>query len=151
MGKTPDECRNARYIGLMHDCGKISIPDAILNKPGKLTPEEFAIMKTHTMKGGEILKDFTSIPSIMEGALYHHERYDGKGYPKGLKGEYIPLIGRMICVADSFDAMNSKRSYKEKMYSDQILKELKKNSGTQFDPAIVQVFLKLLSEGKIVF
>ena len=151
MGKTAEECEKVYYIGLMHDCGKISIPDAILNKPGQLNDDEYEIMKTHTTRGAEILNHFTSIPNIIEGAEYHHEHFDGSGYPKGLKGRDIPLIGRIICVADAFDAMNSQRSYKEKMPRDQIIHELKENSGTQFDPEIVNIFLELLEDGTIIF
>jgi len=151
LGKAEDECENIYYIGLMHDCGKIGIPDEILNKPGKLTPEELEIMKTHASRGAEILNHFTSIPNIIEGAVYHHERYDGKGYPRGLVGKEIPLVGRIICVADSFDAMNNKRSYKSKMTPEQIIKDFTENSGTKYDPEIVKVFLKLLEDGIIKF
>ena len=151
LGQNAEECEKVYYIGLMHDCGKISIPDAILNKPGQLNEDEYEIMKTHTTRGAEILGHFTSIPNIIDGAEYHHERFDGTGYPKGLKGRNIPLIGRIICVADAFDAMNSQRSYKEKMPRDQIIHELKENSGTQFDPEIVNVFLELLEDGTIIF
>ncbi len=89
------------YIALLHDYGKIGVPDNILGKPGRLTNEEFEIIKSHTVRGGEILSRFKSLENAGEGALYHHEKYDGKGYPSGLSGENIPLIARMICVADS--------------------------------------------------
>ncbi|MBQ6257649.1 MAG: HD domain-containing protein, partial [Clostridia bacterium] len=119
-------------------------PDNILGKPGKLTDEEFQIIKSHTVRGGEILDHFKSLEGVNEGALYHHERYDGKGYPKGLAGEDIPLIARIICVADSFDAMNSNRVYRKKLTKEYILNEIESNKGRQFDPAVADVMLKLL-------
>jgi HD-GYP domain-containing protein (c-di-GMP phosphodiesterase class II) len=149
LGFSNEECNRVYYIGLMHDCGKIGIPDVILKKPAKLTPEEFEIIKTHTIQGAKILSDFNSIPGIKEGALYHHERYDGGGYPDGLEGEDIPLIARIICVADSFDTMNSKRYYKEKYSKDDIVNEMTTNRGTQFDPKIVDIFLGMINDGTI--
>ncbi|MCR5706290.1 MAG: HD domain-containing protein [Acholeplasmatales bacterium] len=151
MGFSGEELDNIYYIALLHDCGKIGVPDNILGKPGRLTDEEFEIIKSHTVRGGEILSRFKSLENAHEGALYHHERYDGRGYPKGLKGEEIPLIARMICVADSFDAMNSNRVYRKKISSDYIIDELKNNRGTQFDPKIADIMLELLEEGKIKF
>ena len=150
MGYSGEELDRIYYIALLHDSGKIGVPDNILCKPGRLTDEEFEIIKSHTVRGGEILSNFKSIENAGEGALYHHERYDGKGYPKGLKGEEIPLIGRMICVADSFDAMNSSRVYREKLSKEYIINELKNNKGTQFDPNIADIMLKLIEEGKII-
>lgn len=151
MGYTDEEAQRLYYIGLMHDCGKIGIPDAILNKPDKLTEEEYSIIKNHTLIGEKILQDFNSIKGIRDGALYHHEKYDGTGYPQGLKGEEIPLIGRMICVIDSFDVMNSERCYSNKMTKEDIISQLETNSGIQFDPQIVEVFLGMLEDGTIKF
>lgn len=151
MGFTEPECNRVYYIGLMHDCGKIGIPDAILNKPDKLTEDEFEIIKTHTTQGNKILEEFTSIEGIREGALYHHERYDGAGYPEGLKGDAIPLIARIICVADSFDVMNSERCYQQKMTKEDIIEQLKSNKGRQFDPKLVDIFLSMLADGTIEF
>ena len=144
MGYEGEELDRIYYIALLHDCGKIGVPDNILGKPGKLTDEEFKIIKSHTVRGGEILDHFKSLKGVNEGALYHHERYDGKGYPKGLAGENIPLIARMICVADSFDAMNSNRVYRNKLTKEYILNEIESNKGRQFDPAVADVMLKLL-------
>lgn len=149
LGFSPEECRHLFYISLMHDCGKVAIPDAILKKPGSLTDEEYQSIKSHTTIGADLLKDFTSIEGIRDGALYHHERYDGNGYPSGKKGEDIPLIGRIICVADAFDAMNSQRCYRSRRSKDYILMELESNRGKQFDPKIVDCFLELIQEGKI--
>jgi len=136
------------YIALMHDCGKIGIPDEILNKPGALLEEERNIIKSHTVIGGNVLADFNAIDGISDGAMYHHERFDGKGYPSGLKGEDIPLCARIICVADSYDAMNSDRIYRNRLSKSDILKELRLNSGTQFDPQIVAHMIFLIEIGK---
>lgn len=145
-----DEKLNQLYcIALMHDCGKIYIPDEILSKPGKLTEEEYEVMKKHTIYGKEILRDFTAIENMGTGALSHHERYDGKGYPNGAAGEDIPLIARIICVSDAFDAMNSRRCYRNNLSEDVILSELKNNRGKQFDPNIVDCLLSLIESGAI--
>jgi putative nucleotidyltransferase with HDIG domain len=141
-----DELDNIYYIALLHDVGKINISDAILNKPGKLDDEERDIIKTHTTNGAQILKDFSSVPHIVEGARYHHERYDGKGYPEGLAGENIPLVARIICVADAFDAMNSDRCYRKAYPMEKIVKELKEGAGKQFDPEVVKVMLEMIEE-----
>lgn len=141
-----DELDNIYYIALLHDVGKINISDSILNKPGKLDEEERNIIETHTTNGAQILKDFNSVPHIVEGARYHHERYDGKGYPEGLAGEDIPLVARIICVADAFDAMNSDRCYRKAYPMERIVKELKECAGKQFDPEVVKVMLELIEE-----
>lgn len=143
---SPDELDNIYYIALLHDVGKISIPSQILNKPGALSIEEREKINTHTIAGATMLKDFSAIESIAEGAKFHHERFDGKGYPSGIAGEEIPLIARIICVADSFDAMNSSRVYRKALPIEEIVEELKKCSGTQFDPTIVNVMLKLIEK-----
>ena len=145
-GFTPDECENLRKAALLHDIGKIAIPDNVLNKPARLTDEEYAKMKTHVTRGAEILKDVTMIDHVVEGARYHHERYDGRGYPDGLKGEEIPLYGRIIAIADAFDAMTANRVYRKKQDIGYVLGELHKNRGTQFDPELLDIFLKLLDD-----
>lgn len=148
--KLPEnECENIYYIGLLHDTGKMVIDDEILNKPGKLTCQEYEIIKSHTTKGAELLKDFTAIKDISVGALYHHERFDGKGYPTGLKGEDIPLVARIICVADSYDAMSSNRCYRAQLDKEYILDQLISNKGKQFDPDLVDVFLKCIESGEV--
>ena len=149
MGFSDKECENLRKAARMHDIGKIAIPDNILNKPSRLTDEEYAIMKSHTMRGAEILNGFTLIEHVSDGALYHHERYDGRGYPQGLKGEEIPLYGRIIGVADAFDAMTANRIYRNQMDIGYVMNELKKGRGTQFDPDVVDIFLRILDEGTI--
>ena len=147
MGLKHDEVDNIYYIALLHDIGKIAIPDNILNKPGRLTDEEFKSMKSHTTRGAKILNGISTIPQIIEGARYHHERYDGTGYPDGLKGEDIPLVSRIICCADCFDAMASKRVYKEPYSIEKIISEFKRYSGTQFDPKIAEVVVDMMEKG----
>ncbi|MBR3738328.1 MAG: HD-GYP domain-containing protein [Eubacterium sp.] len=149
MGYEGEELDRIYYVALLHDCGKIGVPDSILGKPGKLTDEEFEIIKSHTVRGGEILSSFKSLENVGEGALYHHERYDGKGYPEGKAGEDIPLIARMICVADSYDAMNTNRVYRDKLSKEKIISEIETNKGKQFDPEIADIMLKLIKEDRI--
>ena len=149
LGMSEEEIRDIGYIGLMHDCGKLAIPGEILNKPGKLSSEEFKVMQSHTVNGEAILKDFTAIEGIKDGALYHHERYDGCGYMKGLAGEEIPLVARIIGVADAMDAMNSDRCYRNHLSKDVILSELEKNKGTQFDPKIAQIMIDMINSGEV--
>ena len=149
LGMSDDQIRDIGYIGLMHDCGKLAIPGAILMKPGKLTEEEFEVMKSHTTNGGEILSEFTAIDGIKDGALYHHERYDGNGYMEGLKGEEIPLVARIIGVADAMDAMNSDRCYRDHLTKDVILSELENNKGTQFDANIAQIMIDMIKSGEV--
>lgn len=149
MGLDPEQVADIRFIGLLHDIGKIGVPDSVLNKPGKLSNEEYQLMKDHTVTGGEILKDITMIEGLDVGAKYHHERYDGKGYPEGLKGEEIPLIARIIGVADAYDAMTSNRIYRRHLEADKVLAELKKGNGTQFDPQACDVMIKLVEEDRL--
>ena len=149
LGLPHKQCYDLAIAGMLHDIGKIGIPDRILNKPERLTDEEYKEMKSHVVKGGEILKSFTLIDNIEEGALYHHERYDGKGYVHGLKGEEIPLNARIIGIADAFDAMTANRVYRKKLDMDFVLGELKKGRGTQFDPQLTDIMLHLIETGQI--
>lgn len=151
LGMKGDELENLYYIALLHDIGKIGIPDIILNKPDRLTDEEFAVMKSHTTKGANILKDISTIPNIVEGAKYHHEKYDGSGYPEGLKGENIPYVARIICCADCYDAMATRRVYKEPYSKEKMISEFKKARGIQFDAKIADVVIKLIEEDKMGF
>ena len=150
MNMDKEKVRLIRYMGLMHDCGKMGIPDQVLNKPDKLTEEEMAMVRSHTTIGGRILENFTAMPDVRECALYHHERYDGKGYPEKLAGEDIPLLARIICVADSFDAMNSDRCYRKHLGKKTIIQELQENAGKQFDPEIAGLMIRLIEEGKVI-
>lgn len=149
VGWGDKEIQNLKYIALLHDIGKVGIPDNVLNKIGKLTEAEFQIIQSHTMLGGDILKEVRSIDDVASGARYHHERYDGQGYPCGLSGEHIPEVARIICIADAYDAMNSKRVYRDRLSGEMIRKELTKGRGTQFDPAYLDAFLHLLDEGML--
>ncbi|MCR5012665.1 MAG: HD domain-containing protein [Lachnospiraceae bacterium] len=140
---------NLQKAAQMHDIGKIAVPDSVLNKVGRLTDEEYAQMKSHVIKGAEILKDFTLVEHVEDGTRFHHERYDGKGYPDGLEGENIPLFGRIISVADTFDAMTSNRVYRNHMDTDYVMNEMKRGRGTQFDPEALDAFLRLVERGVI--
>ncbi|MCR5295590.1 MAG: response regulator [Lachnospiraceae bacterium] len=145
-GYSEERARNIYMIGLLHDIGKIGIPDQILNKPGKLTAEEFAVIKTHPAQGDRILKNITEFPELATGARWHHERYDGKGYPDGLAGEDIPEEARIIAVADAYDAMASRRSYRNPLPQDVVRGEIEKGRGTQFDPHFADIMLGLIDE-----
>lgn len=149
IGLSEDEIEQIHFVGLLHDIGKIGIPDEILNKNGKLTEEEYSVIKKHVNIGGDILKDVSSIKEVSEGARHHHERFDGYGYPDGLKGEDISLTARIICVADSYDAMSHTRVYRAKLSEDMIISELEKGKGTQFDPNIAQAMIDLIKEGDV--
>lgn len=149
LGYDEETCENLRKSALLHDIGKIGIPDRVLNKPARLDDDEYAIMKSHVTRGGEILKDFSFIPHVQEGALYHHERYDGKGYAHGLKGEEIPEFARIIGVADAFDAMTANRVYRKKLDLDFVIEEIKRCRGTQFDPRMADILLDLIAKGEI--
>ncbi len=148
-GMDDKQCRDIEWAAQMHDIGKIGIPDAILNKPARLTDEEYAVMKSHTSRGAEILKDFTLLDNVIEGAEFHHERYDGRGYPKGLSGDDIPLYARIIGVADAFDAMTANRIYRKQMDFSYVLGEMERGRGTQFDPEFVDILLELIRDGTI--
>ena len=140
---------NLRKAAQLHDIGKIGVPDSVLNKVGRLTDEEYAQMKSHVDRGADILKDFTLVEHVEDGTRYHHERYDGRGYPDCLKGEEIPLFGRIIAVADAFDAMTSNRVYRNHMDTDYVINEMKRGRGTQFDPNVLDAFFRLIDKGII--
>ena len=147
LGKSDEEVEDIRNIALLHDIGKISIPDNILNKPERLTDEEYAVMKSHSQRGYDILKEITIAPDLAIGAGFHHERLDGRGYPRGLKGDEIPEIARIIAVADTFDAMYSTRPYRKQMRLRDVVDEIRKASGTQLSPEVVKAFMELVNQG----
>ena len=149
LGWEEEKVKNLKYIALLHDIGKVGIPDRVLNKPGKLTENEFNIIKSHTTIGGDILKDIETIAYVDAGAKYHHERYEGGGYPSGIAGRNIPTVARIISIADAYDAMNSKRVYRDVLPKEIIRRELVNGKGTQFDPDYLDVFLKLFDEDKL--
>lgn len=150
LGWDKKEIKNLKNAAHLHDIGKICIPDNILNKPTRLTEEEFQVIKEHTVIGAEILKNITLIDHVKEVARSHHERYDGMGYPDGLKGEEIPLYARVIAIADCYDAMKSRRIYRNSLGDEVIYNEISRNCGSQFDPQIAGVFLKMLNENRVV-
>lgn len=149
IGWPEEEIQNIHYVALLHDIGKIGVPDSVLNKPYKLTEVEFELIKNHTLMGAEILKDIKMFPNVSVGAKHHHERYDGNGYPDGLKGEEIPLVARVIGIVDSYDAMTSNRVYRKRLQDETVTKELIRGKGTQFDPYLVEQFMELLEKGDL--
>ena len=148
MGKDDDETIAIYFMGLLHDIGKIGIRDDIINKKNKLTDEEFMVIKNHPTIGYDILKNMTEIPNIEYGARWHHEKYDGSGYPDGLKGDAIPEYARIICVADAYDAMTSTRSYRAVMAQQKVRSEIENGKGKQFDPVIAQIMIDMIDEDK---
>lgn len=146
LGKSEQFQHEIYYMGLLHDIGKIGIPDHIINKEGKLTDEEFATIKTHPEIGADVLKDITEMPNMYYGARWHHERYDGTGYPDGLKGDQIPIEARIIAVADAYDAMTSKRSYRDVLPQEVVHSEVVKAKRTQLDPFIANIMLEMMDE-----
>ncbi len=146
MGKDMSYRCEIYYVALLHDIGKIGVPDSVLNKPSKLEEDEFRLIRSHPIIGSNILERITSIPTISVGAKYHHERYDGTGYPEGLSGEEIPEMARIIAVADTYDAMTSKRTYNKVIPQSEVRNEIARCRGTQLDPAIATVMLELIDE-----
>ena len=143
-GFTSEAQEEIYMIGLLHDVGKIGVPDAIINKPSKLTDEEYEVIKSHPILGEKILKRISEFPKLLTGARYHHERYDGRGYPDGLKGKDIPVEARIIAVADAYDAMSSRRSYRDVLPQAQIRAEMEEGKGTQFDPVFADIMLSMI-------
>lgn len=139
---SPEEMQELELSAIFHDIGKIGTPDAVLNKPSRLSEEEFQIMKQHPENSWEILKDYPQFEKIANNARLHHERFDGKGYPLGLKGEDIPVAARIILIADTFDAMTSTRPYRKGLPYEVAFDELVQFSGTQFDPNLVKLFIE---------
>ena len=149
LGWADEEINLIERESLLHDIGKIGVPDAVLNKPGRLNDEEFNTIKNHTGIGKTILEGIDGMQSVADIAAYHHERFDGSGYPEGLKGTEIPAHARIISIADAFDAMSSDRVYRKGMEKDAIRRELVNGSGKQFDPEYLSVFLKLFDDGEL--
>jgi len=143
-GKGEQECEEIYYAALVHDVGKIGISDAVINKKGRLTEEEYEEMKKHPVIGKKILAEANLSPFLQEGAYYHHERFDGKGYPEGKKGTDTPELARIIAVADAYDAMTSKRSYRDPLPQEKVREEIEKGIGLQFDPIFAEIMLQLI-------
>jgi HD-GYP domain-containing protein (c-di-GMP phosphodiesterase class II) len=148
MGKSVTEQEMIYRAGLLHDVGKIRIPVDIINKPGKLTDEEYDLIKIHPVTGYHILKDISDHYDMATAAKYHHERYDGKGYPNGLLGENIPEMARILAIADSYDAMTSNRSYRNGLPQDVVRNEIEKGKGTQFDSTIADIMIQMIEESE---
>lgn len=148
MGMSEQQQQEIYYMGLLHDIGKIGIPDAIINKTGKLTDEEYSMILKHPEVGEEILETISEIPDISIGAKYHHEKYDGTGYPDKVAGENIPIQARIIGIADAYDAMASKRSYRDVLPQQVVREEIAKGKGTQFAPECVDIMLQMIDEDK---
>jgi HD-GYP domain-containing protein (c-di-GMP phosphodiesterase class II) len=140
-GLTRREMVRLRLAAILHDIGKIGVRDTILLNPGRLTSEEFSEMRKHPEFGAAVLSRIKKLKGVIPGIKYHHERYDGSGYPEGLKGEEIPLLARIVAVADAFDAMTTNRPYRKGLSFEKAFDELQKNSGRQFDPIVVKSFL----------
>lgn len=145
-GKTKQEQKEIYQMALLHDIGKIGVPDDIINKDTRLTEEEYAAIRKHPAIGSDILKTIEEIPDIMIGARWHHERYDGHGYPDGLAGTEIPEIARIIGVADAYDAMTSKRSYRNILAQDVVRSEIDRGKCTQFDPVFADIMIQMIDE-----
>ncbi|MCF0140507.1 MAG: HD domain-containing protein [Mogibacterium sp.] len=146
LGYSESGAENIYRIALLHDIGKIAIPDYILKKDGMLTKREYETIRSHPLKGAEILKEIQEFPDLYLGALYHHERWDGKGYPYGIKGDEIPEVASIISVADAYDAMTSERSYRAAFTTKKARREIEKGSGTQFSPDVSKVMLDIIDE-----
>ena len=149
LGWSDEDIETLKRCALLHDIGKIGVPDEVLKKPGKLTDSEYESVKSHTTVGMNILEGLDGMTSAAEAAAYHHERYDGKGYPKGLSADKIPAIARIISIADAYDAMKSDRVYRKGLDKDTIRSELVRGSGSQFDPGYLSEYLELLDQGSI--
>ena len=147
-GKTKEEQERIHYMGMLHDIGKIGIPDYIITKSTSLSDKEYFVTRKHPEIGADILANITEIPDLGVGARWHHERYDGTGYPDELQGQEIPEEARIIAVADAYDAMASKRSYRDVLPQNVVADEIKKGKGTQFDPIFAEIMLQMIEEDK---
>ena len=145
-GYTEKRCNDIYMMALLHDVGKIGVPDAVINKPGRLTAAEFALIKAHPAKGARILKNIKEMPELVIGVRWHHERYDGNGYPDGLSGKDIPEEARIIAVADAYDAMSSYRSYRNVLPQEKVRGEIHGGRGKQFDPTFADIMLAMMDE-----
>jgi HD-GYP domain-containing protein (c-di-GMP phosphodiesterase class II) len=142
MGFSKAELVNIRRGALLHDIGKLGVPDSILHKPGKLTEDEWAIMRQHTLFAYDMIQPIEYLRPALDIPCYHHEKWDGSGYPYGLKGTHIPLAARIFALADVYDALSSDRPYREAWPKEQVIEYIRQNSGTHFDPNVVEVFVK---------
>ena len=146
FGYSPKKEKDIYMMGLLHDVGKIGVPDAIINKPARLTEPEYDVIKTHTVMGAKILNNINEMPGLVTGARWHHERYDGRGYPDHLSGSDIPEEARIIAVADAYDAMTSRRSYRSILPQETVRSEIDLGKGSQFDPVFADIMLQIMGE-----
>jgi putative nucleotidyltransferase with HDIG domain len=149
MGLSGQDAEEIRVAAQLHDIGKIGIPDAVLQKPGKLTPEEYGLIKLHPQIGRKILEKVGRFESLLAVVELHHENYDGTGYPYGLAGHHVPIAARIVHVADAFDAMTTSRSYRPALSLRSATREIERSAGRMFDPVVAKTFLKLIAEGEI--
>ena len=149
IGYNEDQLKDLEMEGLLHDIGKIGVPDVVLNKPGKLNVEELKLVRAHTVIGKKIIDEIDESKHVSAVAMYHHERYDGTGYPEGLKGENIPFNARIVAIADAYDAMYSKRIYRDALTKENIILEFERCKGTQFDPKLAEVFIKMIKNNEL--
>ena len=149
-GLTAKEQEIVKMAGILHDIGKIGVPDSVLNKPGPLEKDELEKILAHPREGEKILKPLRSLSAVRDVVLYHHERYDGRGYPEGLKGEEIPIYARIVAVVDSYDAMTTTRPYRQALSRAQAIKELEEKAGQMWDPELVRLFVELLRQDKVL-
>jgi len=147
IGLSPDEVSKVSTAALLHDIGKIGIPDKVLNKKGKLNGENWEAIKAHPRLGANIVGNIPNLVPCASSILHHHERWDGSGYPEGLKGEEIPIEARILAIADTFEAMTSARPYRPALSREEVIKELRQGAGIQFDPKLVEVFIGLIEAG----
>ena len=147
LGWDEKDCQNIYFVALLHDIGMITMPDVIVHKPGRLTDDESDVVKRHPQEGAKILRDIDVLEHLAECVLYHHERWDGEGYPEGRAGEDIPLFARVIAIADAYNAMSTDRIYRPRMSNEKIISEFLRCRGGQFDPDITDVFVFMLKEG----
>lgn len=148
LGLSAQEVYNAGLAGLLHDFGKIGVSEKILNKPSRLTEQEFAVIKRHPSIGSLILESIAGLEDVIPGIKYHHERWDGRGYPDGLQGEEIPVLGRIVGLADAYDTLTSDRTYHRRLPQEEAVAEIRRCAGTQFDPKVVEAFLASLQSSK---
>jgi len=151
MGLGEDDIEQLKKAALLHDIGKIGVPDAVLHKEGKLSDVEYSIIKSHSEIGANILKSIKSFKHLVPSVYHHHERFDGSGYPQGIKGEQIPLHARIITITDSFDAITSNRPYRKAFSLKDAISELEQNKGIQFDPYITDIFIGILNDSPYYF
>jgi HD-GYP domain-containing protein (c-di-GMP phosphodiesterase class II) len=147
IGLSPDQVSKVSTSALLHDIGKIGIPDEVLNKKGKLSKENWEAIKAHPRLGANIVSNIPNLAPCVSSILHHHERWDGSGYPQGLKGEEIPLEARILAIADSFEAMTSARPYRPALSLEAVVKELRQGAGIQFDPKLVEIFIGIIEAG----